>query len=96
MAATRLCRNDSGQLIDALKDLSVLLENLGIENGNLILAADGNIYGTFVIDTNEFTVSITEDGKRRVSYLCQLKNFQTMIMNGMKLRKQGFIDCMSD
>ncbi len=26
MAATRLCRNDSGQLIDALKDLSVLLE----------------------------------------------------------------------
>ena len=24
------------------------------------------------------------------------KNFQTMIMNGMKLRKQGFIDCMSD
>ena len=25
---------------------------------------DGNIYGTFVIDTNEFTVSITEDGKR--------------------------------
>ncbi len=64
MAATRLCRNDSGQLIDALKDLSVLLENLGIENGNLILAADGNIYGTFTIDTNEFTVSITEDGKR--------------------------------
>ena len=46
------------------KDLSVLLENLGIENGNLILASDGNIYGTFVIDTNEFTVSITEDGKR--------------------------------
>lgn len=64
MPATRLCRNDSGQLIDALKDLSVLLENLGIEDGNLTLAENGNIYGKFKVDTNEFTVSITEDGKR--------------------------------
>ena len=38
MPATRLSRNDSGQLIDALKDLSVLLENLGVEDGNVVLS----------------------------------------------------------
>lgn len=64
MAATRLSRNDSGQLIDALNELSKLLEELGIENGTLIFAADGNIYGTFKVDTNELTVNITDDGKR--------------------------------
>ena len=35
MPATRLSRNDSGQLIDALKDLSVLLENLGVEDAGV-------------------------------------------------------------
>lgn len=64
MATTRLSRNDSGQLIDALKDLSVLLENLGVEDGNVVLAADGNIYGTFTVDTNKLDINITDDGKK--------------------------------
>lgn len=64
MPATRLNRNDSGQLIDALKDLSVLLENLGVEDGNVVLAADGNIYGTFTVDTNKLDINITDDGKK--------------------------------
>lgn len=64
MPATRLSRNDSGQLIDALKDLSVLLENLGVEYGNVVLAADGNIYGTFTVDTNKLDINITDDGKK--------------------------------
>lgn len=64
MPATRLSRNDSGQLIDALKDLSVLLENLGVEDGNVVLAADGNIYGTFTVETNKLDINITDDGKK--------------------------------
>ena len=64
MPATRLSRNDSGQLIDALKDLSVLLENLGVEDGNVVLAADVNIYGTFTVDTNKLDINITDDGKK--------------------------------
>ncbi len=64
MPAIRLSRNDSGQLIDALKDLSVLLENLGVEDGNVVLAADGNIYGTFTVDTNKLDINITDDGKK--------------------------------
>lgn len=64
MPATRLSRNDSGQLIDALKDLSVLLENLGVEDGNVVLAADGNIYGTFTVGTNKLDINITDDGKK--------------------------------
>ena len=64
MPATRVSRNDSGQLIDALKDLSVLLENLGVEDGNVVLAADGNIYGTFTVDTNKLDINITDDGKK--------------------------------
>ena len=64
MPATRLSRNDSGQLIDALKDLSVLLENLGVEDGNVVLAADGNIYGTFTVDTNKLDINIADDGKK--------------------------------
>lgn len=64
MPATRLSRNDSGQLIDALKDLSVLLENLGVEDGNVVLAADGNIYGTFTAGTNKLDINITDDGKK--------------------------------
>ena len=64
MPETRLSRNDSGQLIDALKDLSVLLENLGVEDGNVVLAADGNIYGTFTVDTNKLDINITDDGKK--------------------------------
>ena len=34
MPATRLCRTDAGKLIDGLKDLSELLENLGLADGN--------------------------------------------------------------
>lgn len=64
MPATRLSRNDSGQLIDTLKDLSVLLENLGVEDGNVVLAANGNIYGTFTVDTNKLDIDITDDGKK--------------------------------
>ena len=64
MPAARLSRNDSGQIIDALNDLSVLLENLGVEDGNVVLAADGNIYGTFTVDTNKLDINITDDGKK--------------------------------
>ena len=64
MPATRLSRNDRGEIKDALKDLSVLLENLGVEDGNVVLAADGNIYGTFTVDTNKLDINITDDGKK--------------------------------
>lgn len=37
MPATRLCRTDAGKLIDGLKDLSALLENLGLEDGSVRL-----------------------------------------------------------
>ena len=37
MPATRLCRTDAGKLIDGLKDLSTLLENLGLEDGSVRL-----------------------------------------------------------
>lgn len=43
MPATRLCRTDAGKLIDGLKDLSALLENLGLEDGSVRLTADGDI-----------------------------------------------------
>lgn len=64
MAATRLCRTDAGKLIDELKDLSALLENLGIENGILRLTAEGDIYGTFTLDTNVMNIIIGDDQKK--------------------------------
>lgn len=64
MPATRLCRTDAGKLIDELKDLSALFENLGIENGILRLTAEGDIYGTFTLDTNVMNIIIGDDQKK--------------------------------
>lgn len=69
MPATRLCRTDAGKLIDELKDLSALFENIGIENGILRLTAEGDIYGTFTLDTNVMNIIIGDDQKKEtVSY----------------------------
>lgn len=64
MPATRLCRTDAGKLIDGLKDLSELLENLGLEDGIVRLTADGDIYGSFTLDTNGLSIIIGEDQKK--------------------------------
>ena len=45
MPATRLCRADAGKLIDGLKDLSTLLEDLGLESGNVKFSVNGDIQG---------------------------------------------------
>lgn len=69
MAAPRLCRTDAGKLIDGLKDLSALLENLGLEEGCVRLTADGDIYGIFTLDTNVIEIIIGDDQKKEtVSY----------------------------
>lgn len=69
MPATRLCRTDAGKLIDGLKDLSALLEDLGLEDGNVKLTADGDIYGTFTLDRNSLEIIIGDDQKKEtVSY----------------------------
>ncbi len=64
MPATRLCRTDAGKLIDGLKDLSALLENLGLKDGIVGLTADGDIYGSFTLDTNGLSIIIGEDQKK--------------------------------
>lgn len=64
MPATRLCRTDAGKLIDGLKDLSALLENLGLEEGCVRLTADGDIYGIFTLDTNVLEIIIGDDQKK--------------------------------
>ena len=64
MPATRLCRTDAGKLIDGLKDLSALLENLGLKDGIVGLTADGDIYGLFTLDTNGLSIIIGEDQKK--------------------------------
>ena len=63
MPATRLCRTDAGKLIDGLKDLSELLENLGLGDGCVGLTADGNIHGIFTLDTNLLEIIIEDDQK---------------------------------
>jgi len=63
MAAPRLCRTDAGKLIDGLKDLSALLENLGLEDGSVRLTADGDIRGIFTLDTNLLEIIIEDDQK---------------------------------
>lgn len=69
MPATRLCRTDAGKLIDGLKDLSELLENLGLGDGSVGLTADGDIYGIFTLDTNVIEIIIGDDQKKEtVSY----------------------------
>lgn len=69
MPATRLCRTDAGKLIEGLKDLSALLEDLGLEDGNVKLTADGDIYGTFTLDRNSLEIIIGDDQKKEtVSY----------------------------
>lgn len=66
MAATRLCRTDAGKLIDRLKDLSELLENLGLEDGSVRLTADGDIRGIFTLDTNVMEIIIGDDQKEEM------------------------------
>lgn len=69
MPATRLCRTDTGKLIEGLKDLSALLEDLGLEDGNVKLTADGDIYGTFTLDRDALEIIIGDDQKKEtVSY----------------------------
>ena len=69
MAATRLCRADAGKLIDGLKDLATLLEDLGLEDGDIKLDADGGICGTFTLDSNVMGISIVDDQKTEtISY----------------------------
>lgn len=63
MPATRLCRTDAGKLIDGLKDLSELLENLGLEDGSVGLTANGDIRGVFTLGTNFLEISIEDDQK---------------------------------
>lgn len=70
MSATRLCRTDAGKLIDGLKDLSELLENLGLEDGSVGLTANGDIHGIFTLGTNLLEISIGDDQKAEmVKYL---------------------------
>lgn len=66
MPATRLCRTDAGKLIDRLKDLSELLENLGLEDGSVRLTADGDIRGIFTLDTNVLEIIIGDDQKEEM------------------------------
>lgn len=69
MVATRLCREDAGKLIDAMKDLSNFIENLGIEEGSVVITKENNIYGNFIIDTNSFDIKVLDDGKTEtISY----------------------------
>ena len=69
MVAARLCREDAGKLIDAMKDLSNRIESLGIEEGNVAITKEGNIYGSFTIDTNSFDVKVLDDRKTEtISY----------------------------
>lgn len=63
MPATRLCRTDAGKLIDGLKDLSELLENLGLGDGSVGLTEDGNIHGIFTLDTYLLEIIIKDDQK---------------------------------
>ena len=62
MPATRLCRT----LIDGLKDLSALLENLGLEDGSVRLTADGDIRGIFTLDKNVLEIIIGDDQKEEM------------------------------
>ena len=66
MPATRLCRTDAGKLIDRLKDLSELLENLGLEDGSVRLTANGDIRGIFTLDTNVMEIIIGDDQKEEM------------------------------
>lgn len=66
MPATRLCRTDVGKLIDGLKDLSALLENLGLEDGSVRLTADGDIRGIFTLDKNVLEIIIGDDQKEEM------------------------------
>lgn len=66
MPATRLCRTDAGKLIDGLKDLSELLENLGLEDGSVRLTANGDIRGIFTLDTNVLEIIIGDDQKEEM------------------------------
>lgn len=69
MVTTRLCREDAGKLIDAMKDLSNFIENLGIEEGSVVITKENNIYGNFIIDTNSFDIKVLDDGKTEtISY----------------------------
>lgn len=64
MPATRLCRVDAGKLIDGLEDLSALLEELGLESGNVKFSANGDIQGLFSLDENALEITVKDDQKQ--------------------------------
>lgn len=64
MATTRLSRTDVGQLIDEMKDISNLLEDLGVADGNIVFSENGDIFGSFTVDSNKLNIDITNDGKK--------------------------------
>ena len=66
MPATRFCSTDAGKLIDGLKDLSALLEILGLEDGSVRLTADGDIRGIFTLDKNVLEIIIGDDQKEEM------------------------------
>lgn len=63
MPATRLCRTDEGKLMDGLKDLSELLESLGLEKGSVMFEANGDICGNFSLESNNLEIKIEDDQK---------------------------------
>lgn len=67
MAATRLCREDTGKLIDALKKVQELLEDLGLEEGTVEFTRDGNIVSKFSLDTNHLDLKVLDNGKTEIT-----------------------------
>ena len=65
MAAPRLCRADAGKMIDLLNKVSDLMEDIGLEDGEVTFEKDGSYYTRFNLNDNENELFITveEDGK---------------------------------
>lgn len=63
MPATRLCRTDEGKLMDGLKDLSELLESLGLEKGSVMFEVNGDICGNFSLESNNLEIKVEDDQK---------------------------------
>ena len=65
MPDTQLTWSDTGNLLDKLDELSQALENLGILDGSVTLASNGDVFGTFTIDGNTLRADILRDGRRK-------------------------------
>lgn len=63
MAAPRLCRADAGKMIDILNKVSDLMEDLGLEDGEVTFEKDGSYYARFNLEDNELFITVEEDGK---------------------------------